>query len=165
MSDGEMAQTVVRQAGRVLVVDPDGCLLLIPCRNPDTGRVFWITPGGGVKAGETHEQAAVRELWEETGIKVLELGPWVWRRRAVFRWLGIEYDQRERFFLCRVAARPEVSPERLTAEEHDVLGEARWWSAEAIEEASEVHFAPRDMGGLLRALLGGPLPSGAVEVG
>ena len=28
----------------------------------------WITPGGGLKPSETYEQAALRELWEETGV-------------------------------------------------------------------------------------------------
>lgn len=43
-------------------------------------RCYWVLPGGGVEPGESWEAAAIRELWDETGIEVAELGPWVWSR-------------------------------------------------------------------------------------
>lgn len=49
------------------VVLRDGCVLLVRRSNPpDAG--LWGYPGGKVDPGETVEQAAVRELSEETGV-------------------------------------------------------------------------------------------------
>ncbi|MEC7761936.1 MAG: NUDIX hydrolase [Pseudomonadota bacterium] len=49
------------------VVLRDGHVLLVRRRNPpDAG--LWGYPGGKVDPGETPEQAAVRELAEETGV-------------------------------------------------------------------------------------------------
>ena len=39
------------------------------------GRVVWSLPKGHVVEGETHEQAAVREVFEETGIEAEVVAP------------------------------------------------------------------------------------------
>ncbi|CAD7775390.1 NUDIX domain protein [Candidatus Methanoperedenaceae archaeon GB50] len=44
-------------------------MLLIKRKNPP-GEGEWNIPGGLVKVGETLEQAIVREVEEETGIKI-----------------------------------------------------------------------------------------------
>ncbi len=63
----EMAGLPVRHAGRVVVLDPGGCVLLLRYDNdPPDGR-HWATPGGGLNPGETYAAAASRELAEETG--------------------------------------------------------------------------------------------------
>ncbi len=51
---------------RVLVVDGDEVLLVRHRR----GKLPWSLPGGGVKAQETLEAAACREVWEEAGCTV-----------------------------------------------------------------------------------------------
>ena len=65
-----------RPAARVIVLDSRGRVLLF--RAEFLGRKqlrLWITPGGGLESGETHEQAALRELREETGVSEATLGP------------------------------------------------------------------------------------------
>ena len=54
---------------RVVVVSR-GELLLVQHRDRARNEVYWCPPGGGRERGETLEEAAVREVYEETGISV-----------------------------------------------------------------------------------------------
>lgn len=47
-----------------------GELLLVQHRDRARNEVYWCPPGGGREGGETLEEAAVREVYEETGIAV-----------------------------------------------------------------------------------------------
>ena len=53
----------------VICVNSQGQILM--GKDADTGK--WSTPGGHVDPGETFEQAAIRELEEETGIKAKQI--------------------------------------------------------------------------------------------
>ncbi|GAA3870699.1 NUDIX hydrolase [Streptomyces sedi] len=67
--DEEPEETVFATApvGYVLVAVWHGeRLLLVLVR----GRGCWELPGGGIEPGESPREAAVRELWEETGHRV-----------------------------------------------------------------------------------------------
>lgn len=153
-----------RDAARVLMVDHHSRLLLFRCEEPGAGRSFWITPGGGLEAGERHEQAAIRELREETGLTGVELGPCVWTRTHTFPWLGKTYRQRERFYLVHIDGH-DVNVSEHTEEEQVVLTEHRWWSAQEILSASEVSFAPGRLGECFASLLEGGPPAEPIDVG
>ena len=52
-----------------IIKDPGGRLLLIKRGHPpQAGR--WSLPGGRVEPGETDQQAVIREIREETGLKI-----------------------------------------------------------------------------------------------
>ncbi|WP_316860135.1 NUDIX hydrolase [uncultured Cohaesibacter sp.] len=56
-----------RAAVLSLVVRGDDILLVRRANEPDSGK--WGFPGGKIEFGETIEAAAIRELYEETGVK------------------------------------------------------------------------------------------------
>lgn len=144
-----------RPVARVLLLDPlDRALLL------DTRLVYtrvWMMPGGGVKPGETFEEAARRELWEEVGIRGAELGPCLWTVRFSFADRDTVVDQTERYFPARVAG-VELSEANREDGERDEIGACRWWSAADVE-ASADEFRPRELAALLRAVAAGAHPA------
>jgi 8-oxo-dGTP pyrophosphatase MutT (NUDIX family) len=155
-------EPVLRHAARVLLVDSADRVLLVKWRL-QTGDHLWITPGGGLGAGESHPEAALRELAEEVGLRGVPLGPCVWLREHVFNWNGRAYRQRERFYLVRVDAH-EVDRAGNDENELLVLEEFRWWTLAELEAADET-FAPRRIALFLGPLLAGEVPSHPVDVG
>ena len=116
------------------------------------GRRWWCAPGGGLEGGETHEDAARREVAEETGFEIGELlGPWIWSREHVFRFEGRLYRQIERYFIANVPAF-EPRPRDLGTAEAGVFRGLRWWPIEELGSSAE-EFAPADLPALVRQLV------------
>lgn len=63
-----MSDLKPRLTSAVLVIN-DGKFLLAE-RNKENYNGYWIIPGGGVKFGETIQDAAIREIKEETNLDV-----------------------------------------------------------------------------------------------
>ena len=155
--------SIPRAAARVLLLDPDGRVLLVRFEDRQTDYAWWATPGGGIGPGETPEAAARREVAEETGLRDFALGPCVWVREFEYTWRERRYRQRERIFAARVAAF-EPSLDGFQTDELDLLPEHRWWTAAEIEASSE-RFGPRRLGAMLRDLLATGFPAQPIEIG
>jgi 8-oxo-dGTP pyrophosphatase MutT (NUDIX family) len=136
----------------LLLFSPAGRLLLMRFEDAATGPGgWWCTVGGGVDEGEALEDAARRELFEETGHAEVDLGPVVWIREHV---LTVEGEPRrlvEHYFLA-AALHEEVVDHHWTELERQVVKALRWWAPEEIATSAETIF-PEGLGDLLAALL------------
>ncbi len=159
MTSGEIP--AVRHAARVVLLDEEDRILLV--RFEYRGRSWWAAPGGGLEDAETHEEAARREIREETGLDLEELGSWIWTGEHVFRFEGRLYRQRERYFLAVVPAF-SPSPHLLGSEEAGFLRELRWWTPDELEATAE-ELAPAEFPALVRDLISHGSPRRPIEVG
>ncbi|MBP2405430.1 RNA pyrophosphohydrolase [Streptomyces netropsis] len=152
MADG------TRRAARVILLDARDRVLLMNGFEPaDPTSTWWFTPGGGLEGDETWEQAARRELAEETGITEIELGPVLWRRFCSFPFDGRRWDQEEQYFLARTEQAGLWTGGGTELERRSVTG-LRWWTCEELLAARETVY-PTRLGELLRTLLDEGPPS------
>lgn len=131
-----------RPSSRLLLVDAANQILLFRFTLPD--RTFWATPGGGLEEGETFERAACRELLEETGLVLNDVGAQIAARE--FTMPGhdgkLVYAD-ERFFLIRVQNRA-LSRQGWTRLESEVITDTKWWTLQELAATTETVF-PNDL--------------------
>lgn len=113
MSD--LASLPYRPCVGVMLVNAEGLVFVgkrIDTRGqPDEGGVYWQMPQGGIDDGEDVNQAALRELWEETGAEEAHVTLLAQTREEVFYdlpdeligklWGGLYRGQRQHWVLAR----------------------------------------------------------------
>jgi 8-oxo-dGTP pyrophosphatase MutT (NUDIX family) len=134
----------------VLLFDENNRVLLFLTKAPDTsGFARWITPGGGVDPGEDHYQAAVRELFEETGLVVESVGEAVWNHDFDVNWDAADHSTGHAEFYVLTTSHFEPSNTHWTPEEHIDVEASKWWSLDELEATTEP-FEPAELPALIR---------------
>jgi len=146
-----------RRGARVLLFDEHDRLLLVRGHDVDQPeRSWWFTVGGGIAVGESGAQAATRELFEETGLRLAAeelVGP-VYLRQAVFDFRAQLVRQDEEFFLARVTDAGPLDYSGWEPTELEFMDEARWFALDELAAVS-IEVFPVGLVELARALLGG----------
>jgi 8-oxo-dGTP pyrophosphatase MutT (NUDIX family) len=182
----------IRRAARAVVLDDDRRILLVHfdfavpldgdgargrTDGTQTWDGMWACPGGGLDAGESVADGLRRELVEELGLVVDDVGEPVWVKEHRFpmsRWDG-QYDT---YFLIEVPEvfdpRPSLTQAELLREHVDAM---RWWEYDSLMEAQRAYdegaiddeafavFSPRRLGHHLTALLENGRPTEPLVVG
>jgi len=156
----------IRPTARAIVIGPDERILLFCIdeeRLPD--KRFWICPGGGLEAGESHEAALIRELREETGIDEFELGPCAWLRTHTWWWPASDewITSVERYYVARTT-NGAVDTSGQDETEMQFMAGHRWFTLDELRAHPE-RLVPADFAERVAPILRGELPTEPVEVG
>ena len=137
---------LIRDTVRIILINSENKVLLTLVddpllENPDGSKhpPFWLTPGGGIDSGETIEDAAFRELYEETGIikDKVELGPIVWRDASIFIRAKRKNSLNQRFIIARTD-HMGGSFDNITESEKGYLKKLKWFSYSEISKIDDI---------------------------
>jgi len=150
---GESQELRLRQAGRVIVLDPEDRVLLFRYdEGPPNGR-HWCTPGGGLDAGEDYAAGARRELAEETGWTDVALGAEVYEWTRTMEFADAIVRQHERIFLARVETAGRGLGDVAAMHTSDGIAAWHWWTLAEMDATDEVIWPP-GLADLVRGLIG-----------
>ncbi|QPH56228.1 RNA pyrophosphohydrolase [Pontivivens ytuae] len=140
MTDAEIAALPYRPCVGVMLTDGRG--RVFAGTRADMAEPAWQAPQGGIDPGEDAAQAALRELWEETGVpaeavtEIARTADWVHydlpRDKIGVVWKGKWRGQKQLWFLLRLNAGDDAID---IATEHPEFSDWRWMTPGELEAA------------------------------
>lgn len=125
----DRASAIILRSSRVLLI----------YRENSKG-VYYVLPGGGIEAGETPEQAVVREVQEETGV-VPVLGP------LLFEGLDDTGSRHQYYFACTLLNDQEPIWQETFKQTENNIYRFEWVSVKGLENVPlKPEFAKRLIG-------------------
>lgn len=155
MREGETPLTRIRASAvcvaHVAHEPSEGALLCVRLRDPSSGVVRVVPPGGAIERGETAAEAAAREALEETGYRVAVEPAHTRIARYPYTWDGVRRLVTTHFFRVRLLGDTQARPVRDASYNEGVV----WLPLAALER--ELGFEPAILSAV-RALIA-PLKS------
>lgn len=160
-----MVWSLRRPAARVVLLDEAKRVFLMhgsdPMR-PEKG-TWWEIPGGGIEPGETSQEAASRELYEECGFRDVEVGPCIWTQYVEFDFAMYHFKSDERIHIAHTSESSKWDPQGLEALEAAAFDDAQWWSIDDLE-AAQVQTLPNRLLEFLPSIIAGNMPAEPIDI-
>lgn len=134
-----MSRPAHRRVSRVVLLDEHDRFLLMLTSSPRLAVPVtrWITPGGGVEPHESHREGAIRELFEETGLRIADVGEPIHSLHgtSTFNDGHVQTTYTE-FFTHRTSSFTPVTDHWMENEHVDIT-DVRWWSLDELYSSGE----------------------------
>lgn len=155
-----------RSTARLVIVDPADRVLLfhfIFDQGPLAGEAFWALPGGVLQPGESFHDTAIRELFEETGLR-LPVGDPVDQIETEFRDIeGTGFLASEKLFRV-YAPSAAIDTGGMSEDEARLIRSHLWWSQEELKETAQTVY-PTGLAELLAETIAQrPVRKGQIEI-